>query len=267
MTVLKRTGWLDSPAWYSVFVLGVFLLALELRALLRQFEFYRALFETYSYHVPNALVNVLWIVLCIAALMVAYRSTPWAAVKELGLAGPVVPALGLGFVASLPMLAGIAVASTWSDEATLLSVAHLCVISPVAEEVLFRGYAFRQLYRRAGWRFLPAVLVTAAVFAAGHVVGGSGAWDPMQMLATLAITFVGGLLFAWLFIRWDDNLWVPAAVHVFFNLWWELFAVDEGPVGGIAANAGRALAIAAMIALTIYRRRIPWRWLQAQRAA
>jgi membrane protease YdiL (CAAX protease family) len=146
-------------------------------------------------------------------------------------------------------------------------VAHLCVLSPLAEEVLFRGYAFRQLYRRAGWRFLPAVLVTAAVFAIGHVIGQSRQWDAVQLLGTLAITGIGGLLFAWVLIRWDDNLWVPISVHVFFNLWWELFAVDQGPVGGIAANAGRAAAIALGIALTVYRDRIPWKWLQARRGS
>ena len=32
------------------------------------------------------------------------------------------------------------------------------LLAAFTEEILFRGYLFRQLYRRAGWHFVPAVL-------------------------------------------------------------------------------------------------------------
>jgi membrane protease YdiL (CAAX protease family) len=122
----------------------------------------------------------------------------------------------------------------------------------VAEEVLFRGYAFSTLVRRAGWPLVPAMVVTALVFGLGHVPGAlrTGEWG--QVLGAAALTGVGGAWYAWLLHRWGYALWVPIAMHASMNLWWQVFAV--GPTaasGGAAAVWGRAVTIAVVTVVTL----------------
>ncbi len=59
------------------------------------------------------------------------------------------------------------------------------------------------------------------------------------MLGVTGITTLGGAFFAWLFVRWNDNLWVPIGVHLFLNAWWELFAVSQNAIGNWEANGAR----------------------------
>jgi uncharacterized protein len=121
---------------------------------------------------------------------------------------------------------------------------------PSTEEILFRGYLFRQLHRRAGWRFVPAVLVTGVLFGLAHM-GTALRGGALEVLGVTGITTLGGAFFAWLFVRWNDNLWVPIGVHLFLNAWWELFAVSQNAIGNSGANGARALAIVAAIGITL----------------
>jgi membrane protease YdiL (CAAX protease family) len=127
------------------------------------------------------------------------------------------------------------------------------VLSPFVEEIAFRGYLFRQLHRRAGWGFWPAALLNAALFGLVHIYQAftSTGLDLQNLAGIVAITALGGLFFAWLFVRWQDNLWVPFAVHAFMNLWWDLFAIDETALGGWLANGVRFASLGLAVALTI----------------
>ncbi|MBW3672230.1 MAG: CPBP family intramembrane metalloprotease, partial [Acidobacteria bacterium] len=54
----------------------------------------------------------------------------------------------LVFALTTPLATNVSIASAF----------YLAVISPFAEEVVFRGFAFRQLYRHASLGFWPSVL-------------------------------------------------------------------------------------------------------------
>lgn len=138
---------------------------------------------------------------------------------------------------------------------TILSVGVGCFIAPFAEEVLFRAYLFRQLYRRGRLGFWLSALIPSILFAAGHAYQSS---DPMELAGILAVTGLGSILGCWLFMQWQDNLWVVFALHSLMNLWWEVFAVDDTALGGWLANGARLLTIACAILLTIFKERI-WR--------
>lgn len=67
---------------------------------------------------------------------------------------------------------------------------------------------------------------------------------------------MGAVLFAWLYIEWDENLWVPIFLHALMNLSWHLFEMDETALGGILPNVFRGLTIALAIIFTIvYKKR------------
>ncbi|HZF27383.1 MAG TPA: CPBP family intramembrane glutamic endopeptidase [Steroidobacteraceae bacterium] len=175
---------------------------------------------------------------------------PRAAIAELGLAAPAVRGVGIALLASLPMLVVLLLVSKNAMQFVPQTMLSSVLLAAVTEEILFRGYLFRQLYRRAGWHFVPAILVTGVLFGLAHV-GTALRGGALEVLGVAGITTLGGAFFSWLFLRWDDNLWVPIGMHLFMNGWWELFAVSTNAIGNWNANAARALAVAAAIVITL----------------
>jgi uncharacterized protein len=203
-----------------------------------------------------------WALFVIVAIAGAAIACGWKLrriVSELGLDRPIVPALLFALLASLPMLSGYGVFGRVHFSMSLIGIA---LIFPFIEELFFRGWAFRQLCQRAKWGFWPAGLLTGVVFGLMHIpvrtiielnVG-------MNEVFTVLLTGAGGVFFAWLYIKWQWNLWVPILLHMMMNAWWEIFATADGAVGGLHANICRGMTIAAAILLTTYRERIPgWR--------
>jgi membrane protease YdiL (CAAX protease family) len=78
------------------------------------------------------------------------------------------------------------------------------VLAPIAEEFYFRGLLFR--WFRSRFSFWPAVLVSSAIFAAGHA----------DSLGVVASSFVLGLVLAGLYDR-SRSLWLTIAVHAANN--------------------------------------------------
>jgi hypothetical protein len=65
---------------------------------------------------------------------------------------------------------------------------------------------------------------------------------------------LGGLLFGWLYARWDYNIWPPVFLHSGLNGLWTFFALGDTAVGGEFGNAVRfgtaALTIVVTLAMT-----------------
>ena len=202
---------------------------------------------------------VRWTLLCLLGLYVAGGVTPAAAIRELGLARFPLKGLGFGFLAALPMLLGPLLFGSFGPDEAALGIVFSAAVWPLAEELLFRGYAFGQLHRRAGLGLWPAAIGTGLIFGAVHLGQTSVRDLPLSgEIGTVAIIGLGGLLYAWLFARWDFNLWVPFALHGFMNLWWGLFTLAENPLGGWFPNLLRVLTVLLAIGLTLYREKIPF---------
>ncbi|HPR61515.1 MAG TPA: hypothetical protein PLF35_11245, partial [Prolixibacteraceae bacterium] len=57
--------------------------------------------------------------------------------------------------------------------------------------------------------------------------------------------------FAWLYVEWENNLWVPIFLHIFMNFSWIFFEVGSNALGGVFINIFRAVTIALTILITI----------------
>lgn len=246
---------------YAAIAIAVFLLAVKLHDILSNFHFYRS-FRHQSVHLASMLLNGVQVSLISIGLALAHRIGPKRILKELGLWAPPGRAFTFAFLASLPMLVGFALSTR--PHLSVIGLLTWTVIGPITEEIGFRGYLFRQLHRRAGWGFWPAALINSVLFALMHVYQAFlGEFNVWELVGIVAITGFGGWFFAWLFVRWQDNLWVPIAVHIFMNTWWEVFAIDETALGGWIANGTRILTILIAVVLTIYKGCI-WRPLPAE---
>ncbi|NNF00655.1 MAG: CPBP family intramembrane metalloprotease [Pyrinomonadaceae bacterium] len=236
----------------------VFLFAYQLQGILKIFGL-RDFFGSAGFSV---ITNLLQILVCMAGLIFVYRVGPGKALKELGLRAPLGRAAAFSSLATLPILIGFAFTSSISPKLLLLNLAAFAIISPFAEEVVFRGYIFRQLYRRTGVGFWSAVLLPSILFGLGHMSQSKGVWD---FVGITAITGLGSVFFAWTFMRWQDNLWVPFGLHFLMNFWWMVFAVDETALGGWLANAVRIMTVVIAVALTLNKDKI-WKPLPAEEA-
>jgi CAAX protease family protein len=97
-----------------------------------------------------------------------------------------------------------------ADEGTLGTIASgvlIVAIAPLAEEAFFRGFMFAGLRRR--WPFLPAALLTGAIFGLFHFTGSDSAGVVPQLAAL-------GLILAWLYQR-TGSLWPCVLVHMVNN--------------------------------------------------
>lgn len=238
-----------SRGWYAAVATVFFVIADNLSYLMRFLDLKR--------FVPSLVVlgirDILEIVLCFFGVSFAHRFGFKRSARELGLGAPVKRAFAFALIASLPMLAAFAFTSSINPKMTFLTVGVGCFIAPFAEEILFRSFMFRQLYRRARLGFWLSALIPSVLFALGHWYQSDDFWE---LVGISAITGLGSILSCWIFIRWQDNLWAIFGLHSLMNLWWEVFAVDDTALGGWLANAARLSTIALAIVLTIYKDRI-----------
>ena len=256
----ENLGGMTNRSRRVVWVTAVtFAVAVGSRALVFAIPGYRELYVALPEVLRWLEQPVRWALICAVGLYFGAGVGPRAAAAELGLARSPLRGLGFGFLATLPMLVGALAFGRPGSEETALGLAFGAAVWPLAEEVLYRGYAFGQLHRRGGLALWPAAFATGLLFGLVHLGQASVRKLPLGgEIGTVAVVAVGGLLFAWLYARWEFDLWVPFALHGFMNLWWSLFSLADNPLGGWLPNLLRLLTVLLAVGLTLARGRIPW---------
>jgi membrane protease YdiL (CAAX protease family) len=172
--------------------------------------------------------------------------------SSLGLEKGIVKGFLFAALAVVPMFLGSAVTGSFNPDFHIWEMLKSSLLPGFFEEYLFRGFLFGLLFRKLGWGFLPAGLAGAVFFGLGHIYQGN---SPEQALGIFFLTALGALWFAWLYIEWDNNLWVPIFLHTFMNLSWAMFDVSENALGGVYDNIFRIITITATVFITIYHNR------------
>lgn len=172
---------------------------------------------------------------------------------SLGLQKGFLPGVAVALICTLPMLIGYAIVFEWNQEANWNNIVTGAICAAFFEELYYRGFLFGQIYRFTKIGFIPAILIGALIFASAHLYQST---DPATLIGIFMTTFFGAGLFAWAYVEWDNNLWVPIWLHLLMNLYWYLFSAGENALGGVYSNIFRVLTIMAVIIGTIlYKRR------------
>ena len=88
----------------------------------------------------------------------------------------------------------------------LVLIMVLTILTPLAEEFLFRGYIYRALRNRQGvW---PAAIATGVLFAATHV-----GWLPLAVMVPVVLFGIGMCLL----YHWTGSLYPGIALHALNN--------------------------------------------------
>ncbi len=187
-----------------------------------------------------------WVIPIVIALLLIHGFQN--IIKELKLNQSFTRGMLWASVMVIPMYIGSFITGTFASNITTIDIIHGSLLAGIFEEIFFRGFLFGQLFRKLKWGFIPAVMLNAIIFATGHLYQGSSTGGT---IGVFIVTLLGGAWFAWLFIEWDENLWIPIGLHVLMNLSWILFEISETALGGISANIFRVLTITLSIIITI----------------
>ena len=152
------------------------------------------------------------------------------------------------FLCTLPMLIGYSFLFKFNSKISLNGILIGAILAAFFEELYFRGVLFGQIFRFTKIGFIPSIIFGALLFASGHLWQSS---DFKVFIGIFATTFLGAIFFAWTYIEWDNNLWVPIGLHLFMNLHWMLFSVGDNALGGFYANVFRAITITLTIVGTL----------------
>ncbi|MBS4035249.1 MAG: CPBP family intramembrane metalloprotease [Ignavibacterium sp.] len=170
-------------------------------------------------------------------------------IKEAGLQKNPVSGLVFALVTVSPMFISSAIIGNISGDLDLGILIRSSLIAGFMEEYLFRGFLFGILFRKFLWGFIPSAVLGAFFFGLGHIYQGNHFFETMGIFL---ITSMGALWFAWLYIEWNENLWVPVFLHVFMNLSWGLFDISNNALGDVYANIFRILTITLTIVITVF---------------
>lgn len=147
-----------------------------------------------------------------------------------------------------PMLISSAIIGEINSSINIIHFMHTTIIGGTMEELFFRGFLFGILFNKLKWGFIPAAALGAVIFGLGHLYQAS---NISQSISVFLVTFMGAAWFAWLYIEWDKNLWVPIFLHTLMNVSWILFEVSNNAIGNYVTNTFRIVTIAATIIITI----------------
>lgn len=87
------------------------------------------------------------------------------------------------------------------------------ILVPVAEECVFRGLIFRNLYGKSHW---AAYCLSIGAFAAIHILGYIGQYAPVELLVAVLQYLPAGLCLAWTYAK-ADSIFAPMVVHGAIN--------------------------------------------------
>lgn len=236
----------------AVVTIIIFVLALASRTLVFKIDWYADAIGEFPRALRWTEQPIRWLILCLIGVYVTHRISPWRAIREFGLAASAGTGLFVGFIATLPMLVPFIFIAKVRADADGLFLVFTSTVWPLGEEILFRGYTFLQLHRRAGWNLWVAAAATGLLFGLVHL---SQAAVQNQLivgqLGTVAMMSSLSMLSCWVLTRWEDNLWLLVSLHGFMNLWWAVFDISENPLGGWFPNLMRLASLALIVVLTL----------------
>lgn len=173
--------------------------------------------------------------------------------KSLGLSTSLFTAIWTSILFTLPMFIGGLFFFKFNPNIDFQNLIAGTLIAGFMEELYFRGFLFGQIFKKTNLGFIPSILFGALLFAFGHLYQSQ---DINELVGIFIVTFSGAIFFAWLYVEWKYNLWIPILTHTLMNLSWNLFNVADSALGDLTANIFRALTIIIAIVFTvIYKKR------------
>jgi len=185
----------------------------------------------------------------------------------------IVAVLGLLKIARIAWSPGL----LQSNEAAALLAGYAClaIFSGIAEEVVFRGMAVREMAARYGW--IIATIIGGAYFGLAHLVTKLGDMTLVNALWIILASILVCFLFVAMYVR-SHSLWLPIGFHMAWNVCLKgimgismsgnearggLFSIElsGNPLltGGSFGMESSAISLVAYVLVAFIFIRFPWR--------
>lgn len=195
------------------------------------------------------LISISVVILCSVLAFVISSFKIKETVQVLGLNRDIVTAMLLAVCCTIPMYIGGWIYAEANNDFGIVSAIEKAIWPGFTEELVFRGFVTGLLVRKAGWHFIPAVLLSAVAFAWGHLYQAADAGEAVMVFL---VTSGAGIGFAIFYKMWGWNLWFPIFMHIFMNLSFAIFHIGDNVLLSGTANIFRGITILLAILASIY---------------
>lgn len=212
---------------------------------------FRTIMEWVYAYLPNELASyiityfIIGLPIFVGTLLVSKKE---GVLNALGLSSGLFKGIGIGLFFTLPMFIGGTILFHLEEVQNIQRLLKGTFVAGFFEELYFRAFLFGLLFRKTKLGFIPALLLGAIIFATGHLYQSD---QGSIRLGIFLVTFIGSGFFAWLYVEWGFNTWIPIFLHAFMNLSWMIFDMSDTAAGSTYANILRAITIALAISITI----------------
>ncbi|MFB9076667.1 lysostaphin resistance A-like protein [Flavobacterium procerum] len=172
--------------------------------------------------------------------------------EKLGLSKGIVIGFIFAFVSTLPMLIAYLVNFSLNTKLSLDTILINTISSAFFEEIIYRAFLFGMLYRFTRLGFVPSIFLGSLLFGIAHLYQST---EIDELIGIFLLTFLGSVLFAWIYVECKFNLWTAIFLHCLMNLYWLIFDVSTNSLGDTYANIFRFSTIFIALFITIYFKR------------
>lgn len=218
-------------------------------------EYFTSIKESLDELTKNGLLSYIltYLIIGIPIYIGAYIINPELnVIKNLGLNLNFLKPFLITTLCSLPMILGGLIFFKFNKTISIPNLIAGTIVIGFVEELFFRGFLFGQIFKYTKFGFISSIVLSATIFGIGHLYQSQNLFE---LVGIFIVTFMGAILFAWLYVEWNYNLWVPIFLHALMNLAWHLFKMDETALGGVLPNIFRGLTIVSAILFTILYKR------------
>lgn len=199
-------------------------------------------------HVFAYAITIIPLLITVALLRKEYQNLP----EKLGLSKGLLVGFVFAFLSTLPMLVAYAIKFGLNKGLSFDTFIINTISAAFFEEIIYRAFLFGMLYRYTRLGFLPAVFLGSLLFGIVHLYQST---DVNELIGIFLLTFLGSVLFAWVYAEWNFNLWSAIFLHCLMNVYWLIFEVDNTALGGTYANIFRFASIFLAILVTLFYKR------------
>jgi len=199
-------------------------------------------------HIVAYAVTLIPLLITVAILHKNFRSI----LEKLGITKSLPIGIAFAFLSTLPMLIGYSIKFHFNRELSFETIIINTISSAFFEEIIYRAFLFGMLYRFTRLGFLPSVFLGGLLFGVAHLYQST---DINELIGIFSLTFLGSVLFSWVYSEWKFNLWTAIFLHCLMNLYWLIFDVDANALGGTYANISRFSTVFLVIFGTIFYKR------------
>ncbi len=160
--------------------------------------------------------------------------------------------IALPFLAAVlctsPMFIGYALTAQLRAGTTLYDIFTTAIWPGFNEELVFRAFIMGILVREAKWHFIPAALISALLFAKGHLYQAHSIGEAVSIFFFVSGAGIGFSLF---YMYWNWNIWFTIFLHFLMNLSFNLYDVGSTALLNRSANIYRGITILLGIICTV----------------